>query len=60
MCSSYYGVFFLFSYVNAIWELHVIACEKLTASEEIFALLNSESLILVGIVEIINFSIFAH
>lgn len=60
MCSSYYGVFFLFSYVNAIWELHVIAYEKLTASEEIFALLNSERLILVGIVEIINFCIFAH
>lgn len=54
--------FFLFSYVNVIWELHVIACEKLTASEEIFALLNtsSERLILVGIVEIINFCIFAH
>lgn len=60
MCSSYYGVFFLFSYVNVIWDLHVIACEKLTASEEIFALLNSERLILVGIVEIINFCIFAH
>lgn len=60
MCSSYYGVFFFFLYVNVIWDLYVIVCEKLIVFEEIFVFLNSERLILVGIVEIINFCIFVY
>lgn len=52
--------FFFFLYVNVIWELYVIVCEKLIVFEEIFVFLNSERLILVGIVEIINFCIFVY